>query len=320
MSFPATIRAAVGAACLDGAGAGRMIRPASSTRTDGTIHVALSSMELSLLGIVAFDPDALPAIRARQRINTIDADDSGTLRHAVPLDAWPEALWRALADVVLGTVEPSATRVDLATRYGPRLIPDPMELSLLVPLTPFELCRGLRAAYPEARARKDSVGARILYLEELEWSHQPIALIPRHALSDAGWEAIGAVLPDPDGRWCWSPALRIAARATLDDEACRHRRALLRIGELHAALHLACELPSLGYDVDGYHRELIDAVHADPVAIDTLRDATEDPGDDLEIVRLALDEACRQWRTPPVERDRIDVARFARPAKRSPVT
>lgn len=272
-----------------------MMRPYEASDA-GTIHVALSSIELSLLGIVGFDPDALSAIRAGERINTIDVDDSGTLRHAVPLDAWPEALWHALADVVLGTVEPSATPVDLVTLYGPRLVPDPMDRSLLVSLTPLELGRGLRAAYPEARARKDSLGARILYLEELEWSHHPIALIARHELPDAGWQAIGAVLPDPDGRWCWSTALRIAARATLDDEADRHRRALLRIGELHAALHLACELPSLGYDVDGYHRELIDAVHADPVAIATLRDAPEDPGDDLEIVRLALDEACRGWR------------------------
>ncbi|MET3436047.1 hypothetical protein [Sphingomonas sp. 1185] len=260
----------------------------------GAIHVALSSIELSILGAVAFDPDTLPAIRSGTWINTIDADDSGTLRHTIPLDGWPEALWRVLFPILLAAGTPTQS-VDLATLYAPRLVPDPADRTLLVSLTPFELGQGLRATYPDALARMDRVAARILYLEELEWSHDPIALIPGDALSDAGWAAVGSVLPDPDDRWRWSLPLRIASRSTWDDDAGRRRRATLRVKELHAVLHLACELSCNGYDVDGYHRDLSQAVLADPVALDLVRDRANDPADELAIVRLILDQEQPGW-------------------------
>ncbi len=267
----------------------------ADTGSNRAIHVALSSVELSLLGLVAFDPDALPAIRAGQRINTIDADDSGDLRHAVPLDAWPATLWQALAGVIVGAtgcMQPG----DPAMLYRPRLLPDPADRSLLVSLTPRELGEGLRASFPDAFARRDKVATRIVHLEALEWSHDPIALVAADALSDAGWQAVAAVLPDPDDRWHWSPALRIAARATRDDAGARRRRAAMALRELHAALHLACELSLPGYDDEGYRRDLIDIVVADPTALAMLREADDDPADDLEIVRLALGEAGQAWR------------------------
>lgn len=265
----------------------------------GATHVALSSIELSVLSTVAFDPDTLPAIRSGSRINIIDADDSGTLRHTVPLDAWPEALWRALAPDFHGAKRP-VDAVGLAALYASRLVPDPADPSLLISLTPFELGQGLRASHPDAIARRDRIAARIPYLEELEWSHDPIALIPVGALSAAGWAAVGSILPDPDGRWRWSPSLRIAARSTRDDEVSRRRRAELRVKELHAALHLNCELPCAGYDVDGYHHDLMQAVLADPIALGLVRDDANDPADDLEIVRQMLDREQQDWRSEKV--------------------
>lgn len=98
-----------------------MTRPTDTAATPA-IHIALSSVELSMLGIVAFDPDTLPAIRAGQWIDTIDGDDSGTLRHVVPLDAWPEALWRALADTIVGLGEPAASQADLSILYAARIV------------------------------------------------------------------------------------------------------------------------------------------------------------------------------------------------------
>lgn len=41
-----------------------MIRPVDLPGTDSGICIMLSSIELSLLAHVAFDPEALPAIRA----------------------------------------------------------------------------------------------------------------------------------------------------------------------------------------------------------------------------------------------------------------
>ncbi len=101
---------------------GRAERPAQMPAT----HVALSSVDLSILGLVAFDPDALPAIRAGQRPNTIDTDDSGILRHTVPLHAWPEGLWRALAGTIVGFGEPAASQVDLPILYAARVVPAPV--------------------------------------------------------------------------------------------------------------------------------------------------------------------------------------------------
>jgi len=259
-------------------------------------HVALSSIELSVLSTVAFDADTLPAIRSGNRINIIDADNSGTLRHTVPLEAWLEALWRALAPDFLGAKRP-VDPVGLAALYASRLVPDSADPSLLVSLTPFELGQGLRASHPDATARKDRIAARILYLEELEWSHDPTALIPRGALSAAGWAAVGSMLPDPDGRWRWSPSLRIAARSTRDDDVSRRRRAELRVKELHAALHLACELPCTGYDVDGYHHDLMQAVLTDLIALCLVGADANDPTDDLEIVREVLDREQPDWRS-----------------------
>jgi len=262
-------------------------------------HVALSSIELSVLSTVAFDADTLPAIRSVNRINIIDADDSGTLRHTVPLEAWPEALWRALAPDFLGAKRPvdPVDPVGLAALYASRLVPDPADPSLLVSLTPFELGQGLRASHPDAIVRKDRIAARILYLEELGWSHDPIALIPGGALAAAGWAAVSSVLRHPDDRWRWSPSLRIAARSTRDDDVSRRRRAELRVKELHAALHLACELPCTGYDVDGYHHDLMQAVLTDLIALCLVGADANDPTDDLEIVREVLDREQPDWRS-----------------------
>lgn len=101
-----------------------MMRPVDSSATEPTIRVALSSIELSLLAHVAFDPEALPAIRSGQRLNTVDADDSNIPRHAVPLDAWPEPLWRALAGTFVGLGEPAVSQVDLRVLYAVRIVSD----------------------------------------------------------------------------------------------------------------------------------------------------------------------------------------------------
>lgn len=259
------------------------------------VHVALSSIELSILGLVAYDPDALPAVRAGQRINTIDADDSGMLRHAVPLDAWPEALWRALASTIIGLRDPAASQADLAILYAARTIPDPADHSLLTSLTAHELAEGLRATWPDAEQMLDRIGARIRCLDAIAWSHDPIALLPREALSDKGWIAAGEAITDPFERDRWSPDLRIARRSTIPDDGAGQRRAVLRLRELHAALHLSCEMPAGGFDMAGYHEDLISTLLTDRVACAMLAE-DERAGGELEIVRWSLDEAGHAWR------------------------
>lgn len=284
--------------------------PACSTATL-PIHIALSSIEVSLLGIVAFDPDALPAIRAGQRINTIDADDSGMLRHAVPLGAWPDTLWRALAGTIVGLAEPAAAHAELDILYAARTIPDPADRSLLTSLTAYELAEGLRSTWPDAERQQCRVGARIRCLDALGWSHDPIALLPREALSDNGWIAAGEAIPDPFERDRWSPDLRIARRSTILDSGARQRRAVLHLRELHAALHLACEMPAGGFDIAGYHEDLIVALLTDPIACAMLT-ADERAGGELEIVRCSLDEAGHAWRTPvPSEPTAVSVSKAA---------
>ncbi len=272
-----------------------MTRPVECSTSEPAIHVALSSIELSILGIVAFDPDALPAIRAGQRISTIDADDSGMLRHAVPLDAWPEALWRAMAGTIVGFAEPAASQVYPERLYAARTIPDPADRSLLVSLTAHELAEGLRATYPDAEQDWDRIGARIRCLDSLVWSHDPIAMLPREALSDNGWIAAGKAIPDPFERDRWSPDLRIARRSTIPDDSARQHRAALRLRELHAALHLSCEMPAGGFDVAGYHENLIATLLTDPIACAMLAE-DERAGGELEIIRCSLDEAGYGWR------------------------
>ncbi len=267
-----------------------------SPDAEPAVHVALSSIELSILGLVAFDPDALPAVRAGQRINTIDADDSGMLRHAVPFDAWPEALWRALAGTIVGLAQPAAPPAESDILYAARTIPDPADHSLLTSLTAHELAVGLRATWPDAEQNRDRIGARIRCLDALAWSHAPIALVPREALSDGGWIAAGEVIPDPSDRDRWSPDLRIARRSTIPDDSARQRRAVLRLRELHTALHLSCEMPASGFDVAGYHKDLIATLLTDPIACAMLVE-DERAGGELEIVRWSLDEAAHAWRT-----------------------
>ncbi len=269
--------------------------PSGSPDAEPAVHVALSSIELSILGLVAYDPDALPATCAGQRINTIDADDSGELRHAVPLHAWPEALWRALAGTIVGLTEPAASRAELAILYAARTIPDPADHSLLTSLTAHELAEGWRATWPDAERNRDRIGARIRCLDALVWSHDPVALLPQETLSDGRWIAVGAAIPDPYERDRWSPALRIARRSTIPDDGARQRRAVLRLRELHAAVHLACEMPAGGFDVAGYHEDLISTLLADPVAC-TMLVEDERAGGELEIVRWSLDEAGHAWR------------------------
>lgn len=272
-----------------------MTRPSECPLPTPSIHVALSSIELSLLGIVAFDPDALPAIRGGQRINTIDADDSGILRHAVPRDAWPAALWRALAGTIVGLAEPAASPADLDVLYAARTIPDPADHLLLTSLTAHELAQGLRATWPDAEQKRDRIGARIRCLDALAWSHDPIALLPRETLSDGGWIAAGEAIPDPFERDCWSPDLRIARRSTIPDHSARQRRAELRLRELHAALHLSCEMPADAFDMAGYREDLIATLLTDPIGCAMLV-ADERAGGELEIVRWSLDEAGHAWR------------------------
>ena len=55
----------------------------SGVAGDIITHVALSSLERSALQVALFDPAAILSIRGGARLNLIDADDSGTLKHVV---------------------------------------------------------------------------------------------------------------------------------------------------------------------------------------------------------------------------------------------
>lgn len=97
-----------------------------AARPGGAItHVGLSSLERSALQVALFDPESVASIRSGARLNLIDTDDSGTLKHVVALADYPDALWRAVAPAFVGLSISGAAPAPLTELYASRAVPAP---------------------------------------------------------------------------------------------------------------------------------------------------------------------------------------------------
>ncbi|AOH85566.1 hypothetical protein AWL63_18135 [Sphingomonas panacis] len=247
-------------------------------------HVALNSFELSALLLLDFDPDAALAIRQGARINTIDDDDSGAIRHLVPLCGFPEPIWRVVASAIPSLPNGPGTQ-PLKHIYATRIMPPGATEPQFYRLDPFELAAGLRADHPDAFDQNNAIAARIHALECLRGVGDLCYPIEPDELTDTGWlAAIRASLCKHDDV-VWSPALLRLRRAIAGKKAVEER-AWSVIAELQTAICVIHEAPfGAGLDFATYLSSLISRLRDDPAAMAQL---AADARPDLDMVRHAL--------------------------------
>jgi hypothetical protein len=263
----------------------------SGVAGDIVTHVALSSLERSALQVALFDPAAISSIRGGARVNLIDADDSGTLKHVVPLCDYPDSLWRALAPALIDAPAPASAPVTLANLYTSRAVPDPQRDACFIALTPAELEAALEADYPDALHRRDAIGARIHCMHQLRWFNDIVAFLPPDTLSQSGWQAAAQQIDQPEAP-CWAPELLLSRRSLFHDPKLDRASALIR--EIEASLWIACEAPfGAGQDFDAYRAGLFSQVMADACALGILHD---DGDRQFAVVTDALEAAGHDWR------------------------
>lgn len=254
-------------------------------------HVALSSLERSALQVALFDPASIASIRGGARLNLIDADDSGTLKHVVALADYPDALWHALAPAFVEAPTPASAPVTLTQLYACRAVPDPDRCACFIALTPAELEAALEAEYPDALDRRDAIGARIHCMHRMRWLKDIFAYLPPEALSQTGWQAAARQIDQPEGPR-WAPELLLRRRSLFHDPKLDRAAALIR--EIEASLWITCEAPfGAGQDFDAYRAGLFSQVMADPCALGILHD---DADRQFAVVTDALEAAGHDWR------------------------
>ncbi|MEZ0498163.1 hypothetical protein [Sphingomonas sp. IW22] len=254
-------------------------------------HVALSSLERSALQVALFDPASIASIRGGARLNLIDADDSGTLKHAVALADYPDALWHAVASALVEAPAPATSPVSLAELYASRSVPDPQLCACFIALIPAELEAALEAEHPDALDRRDAFGARIHCMHRMRWFNDIFAFLPPEALSQTGWQAAARQIDQPEGPR-WAPELLLRRRSLFHDPKLDRAAALIR--EIEASLWITCEEPfGAGQDFDAYRAGLFSQVMADPCALGILHD---DGDHQFAVVTDALEAAGHDWR------------------------
>lgn len=246
------------------------------------IHVALSSIELSTLTLVAFDPEAAPSVRGGAWVNIIDGDDSGMLRHVVPLAGYPEAAWRAVASAARD-LSAVASHLPLEQVYDARIVPPTQPPARFFRLDPFELAAGLRKEHPHAFRDRSAIAARIHTLETLKGGNGPWFFVEPDYFSQPALLAVAEEMIRTDEA-IWGPDMLLQRRVILDEAG--EARAWSGIVELHAALWVTHEAPfDAGLDFPSYRKDMARRLRIDPVATRLLSD-TPDP--DLDVVRDAL--------------------------------
>lgn len=254
-------------------------------------HVALSSLERSALQVALFDPASIASIRCGARLNLIDADDSGTLKHVVALGDYPDALWHAIASALVEAPAPATSPVSLAELYASRALPDPQLSACFIALIPAELEAALEAEHPDALDRRDAFGARIHCMHQMRWFNDIFAFLPPEALSLTGWQAAGRQIDQPEGPR-WAPELLLRRRSLFHDPKLDRAAALIR--EIEASLWITCEAPfGAGQNFDAYRAGLFSQVMADPCALGILHD---DRDHQFTLVTDALEAAGHDWR------------------------
>jgi hypothetical protein len=254
-------------------------------------HVALSSLERSALQVALFDPASIASIRSGARLNLIDADDSGTLKHVVALADYPDALWHAVASALVEDPAPAPAPVTLAELYASRAVPDPQLSACFIALTPAELEAALEAEQPDALDRRDAIGARIHCMHQMRWFNDVFAYLPPEALSQTGWQAAARQIDQPEGPR-WAPELLLRRRSLFHDPKLDRAAALIR--EIEASLWITCEEPfGAGQDFDAYRAGLFKHLMANPCALGILHD---DGDRQFAVVTDALEAAGHDWR------------------------
>jgi hypothetical protein len=246
------------------------------------LHVALSSIELSTLTLVAFDPEAEPVIRQGAWVNIVDGDDSGMLRHVVPLAGYPEAAWRAVASTACDLMA-VADALPLEQIYAARIVPPAQPPARFFRLGPLEMAARLKTEHPDALRKRNAIAARIHTLETLKGCDDLWFFVEPDHLSQPALRSIAEEMIRP-GETHWAPDMLLQRRVILDDA--EEARAWSGIAELHAALWVTHEAPfDAGLDFTGYRADLAARLRVDTVATRLLSE-TSDP--DLDIVREAL--------------------------------
>lgn len=264
------------------------MRPASAEAADEAVtlpeHVAVNSFELSALRIIDFDPETAAAIGQGASLNIVDGDDSGTIRHVVPLAAYPEIIWRTLASTIPGIADDAAI-FPLARVFADRIVPAPDVDPTFYRLDPLDLAAGLRADNPDAFEKNSAVAARIHTLEQLKGCCEPGFPVPCDALTERGWLAAIEAMPMPRSPLPWSKALLLRRRAVLGQDAIEDH-AWSIVAELHAAICVLHEAPfGAALDFETYLTQLITSVRDNPIASADLRTFE---GPDLDLVREAI--------------------------------
>ncbi|MDF0545029.1 hypothetical protein PX699_22005 [Sphingobium sp. H39-3-25] len=263
----------------------------SGVAGDIVTHVALSSLERSALQVALFAPASIASIRGGARLNLVDADDSGTLKHVVALGDYLDALWRAVAPAIVQASARASATVTLANLYAFRAVPDPQQRACFIALTPAELEAALEADYPDALDRRDAIGARIHSMYQLRWFNDIVAFLPPDTLSQSGWRAAAQQIDQPEGP-CWAPELLLRRRSLFHDPKLDRASALIR--EIEASLGIPCEAPfGGGQDFQAYRAGLFSQVMADPCALGILHD---DGDRQFAVVTDALEAAGHDWR------------------------
>ncbi|WIW89622.1 hypothetical protein K3M67_06600 [Sphingobium sp. V4] len=247
-----------------------------------TVHVALSSIELSLLTLVTSDPEAEPAVRQGAWVNFIDGDDSGMLRHVVPIAGYPEAAWRAVASTTLD-LPAVADPLPVDEIYSARIVPPTEPPARFFRLDPFELAAGLRTEHPDALRDRNAIAARIHTLEALKGGDGPWFFVEPDHFSQAALQSVAEEMIRP-GETHWGADMLLQRRVVLDEA--KEARAWSGISELHAALWVTHEAPfDAGLDFTTYWADMAARLRVDPTATRLLSECS-DP--DLDIVREAL--------------------------------
>jgi len=247
-----------------------------------TVHVALSSIELSLLTLVTSDPEAEPAVRQGTWVNIIDGDDSGMLRHVVAIAGYPEVAWRAVASTTRD-LSAVADGLPLDQIYSARIVPSTEPLPRFFRLDPFELAAGLRTEHPDALRDRNAIAARIHTLETVKGSDGPWFFVEPDHFSQAALRSVAEEMIR-SGETHWTPDMLLQRRVVLDEA--KEARAWSGIAELHAALWVTHEAPfDAGLDFTTYRADMASRLRVDPTATRLLSESS-DP--DLDIVREAL--------------------------------
>ncbi len=246
------------------------------------VDVALSSIELSILTLVAFDPEAEPAVRRGAWVNVVDGDDSGTLRHVVPLGGYADAAWRAVASTA-SDLRAVAGHLPLEQIYAARIVPSTEPPARFFRLDPLELAAGLKTQHPGAFRDRNAIAARIHTLESLKGCHNLWFFVEPDHFSQPALLSVAQEMIRP-GESHWGPDMLLQRRVVLDES--KNERAWSGIAELHAALWVTHEAPfDAGLDFTTYRNDIAARLRVDPVATRLLSE-TSDP--ELDIVREAL--------------------------------